>query len=98
MNTRSAVIATSDDRFQNPRPDARRPLPQAGDILAAERSARADVFAISTIPADSDVTLRRYSAAIERVQELARLRQVDGWFTSDHIHYVRVASHRRDDH
>ena len=53
----------------------------------------ADVFAIS-IPSDSDVTLTRYSAAIERVQELARARQVDGWYTSDQTHYARVASYR----
>ena len=66
----------------------------AGDILVSERSARADVFAISIVPSDSDLTLRRYSAAIERVQELARARQVDGWFTSDHTHYARVASYR----
>ena len=43
MNTRGAAIAMNDDRLQQPRPDARR-SPQAGDILAAERSARADVF------------------------------------------------------
>ena len=93
MNTRGDAIAMNDDRVQQTRPDARR-LPQAGDILAAERSARADVFEISTIPTDSDVTVTRYSAAIERVQELARARRVDGWFTSDHTHYARVASYR----
>jgi hypothetical protein len=93
MNTRGAAIATNDDRLQKPRPDAR-PVPQTGDILASERSARADVFTISIVPTDSDVTVTRYSAAIERVQELARTRRVDGWFTSDHTHYARVASYR----
>ena len=93
MNTRGA-IAMNHDRLQQPRPDPRRSLPQAGDILAAERSARADVFEISTIPSDSDVIVTRYAAAIERVQELARTRRVDGWFTSDHTHYARVASYR----
>ena len=73
---------------------AARSTPQAGDILVSERSARADVFEISIIPSDSDVTVTRYSAAIERVQELARTRQVDGWYTSDHTHYARVASYR----
>ena len=95
MNTRGAVIATTDDRFtKTPRFDAARSTPQAGDILVSERSARADVFEISIIPSDSDVTLTRYSAAIERVRELARARQVDGWYTSDHTHYARVASYR----
>jgi hypothetical protein len=95
MNTRGAVIVTNDDRLaKTPRFDVPRSAPQAGDILVSERSARADVFAISIIPSDSDVTLTRYSAAIERVQELARARQVDGWYTSDHTHYARVASYR----
>ena len=94
MNTRGAAMATNDDRLQKPGPNARRSIPQAGDILASERSARADVFAISVIPGDSDVTVARYSAAIERVQELARTRRVDGWFTSDHTHYACVASYR----
>ena len=94
MNTVGAGIATKDDQLQETRPDAWRSGPQAGDIVASERSARADVFAISIIPTDSDVTVTRYSAAIERVQELARTRRVDGWFTSDHTHYARVASYR----
>ena len=93
MDTRGAAIEMNDDRLQQPRPHTLR-SPQAGDILAAERSARADVFEISTVPRDSDVTVTRYSAAIERVQELARARRVDGWFTSDHTHYARVASYR----
>ena len=80
-------------RRRTPRYD-RRPAPQAGDIVASERSARADVFAISIMPGDSDVTLTRYSAAIERVQELARTRQVDGWYTSDQTHFARIASYR----
>ena len=91
MNTRGAAIAMNDDRLQQPRPDARR-FPQAGDILAAERSARADVFEISTIPTDSDVTVTRYQQRLS--VEVARTRQVDGWFTSDHTHYARVASFR----
>jgi hypothetical protein len=94
MNTRGAAMAANDDGLQKAGPDARRSVPQAGDILASERSARADVFAISIIPTDSDVTVRRYSAAIERVQELARTRRVDAWYTSDHTHYARVASYR----
>ena len=95
MNTRGAAIAMNDDGVgKAPRSDTWRSAPQAGDILVSERSARADVFAISIIPSDSDVTLTRYSAAIERVRELACARQVDGWYTSDHTHYARVASYR----
>ena len=96
MNTRGAVIVTNDDRLaKTPRFDVPRSAPQAGDILVSERTARADVFEISIIPTDSDITVTRYSAAIQLVQELARARRVDGWYTCDHTHYARVASHRR---
>ncbi len=95
MNTRAVVIATNDDGLRKaPQFDVPRSLPQPGDILASKRSARADVFAISIIPADGDIIVRRYSAAIARVQELARARRVDGWYTCDRTHYARVASHR----
>ena len=95
MNTSAAAVTPTDDRLRKaPRPDLRRTGPQAGDILAAERSARADMFSISTIPADSDIVVTRYSEAIKRVQELARRRRVDGWYTCDHTHYACVASYR----
>lgn len=95
MNTSVAAMTPADDRFRKaPRPDLRRTAPQAGDILVCERSARADVFSISTIPTESDEIVTRYSEAIERVQELARTRRVDGWYTGDHTHYARVASYR----
>jgi hypothetical protein len=95
MNTRDAAIATNDDRLgKASRPADRQVAPKAGDIVVSERTARADVFAISIVPADSDVTENRYSAAIERVRELARARRVDGWYTCDQTHYARVASYR----
>ncbi len=59
------------------------PRPQAGDILVSERSARADVFTVSVVPGAGDETVTRYSAAIELVKNLARSRQVNGWFTKD---------------
>lgn len=70
------------------------PRPQAGDILLSERSARADVFTVSVVPAVGDETVTRYSAGIEMVKNLARSRQVNGWFTSDQTHYARIASYR----
>jgi hypothetical protein len=94
MSTRGPAFATNDDTLQNAPPKARWSAPQAGDILASERSARADVFTVSIVPTGSDVSVTRYSAAIERVQELARTRRVDGWYTCDHTHYARVASYR----
>ena len=70
------------------------PHPQAGDILVSERSARADVFTVSVVPAAGDETVTRYSAAIELAKNLARSRQVNGWFTNDQTHYARIVSYR----
>jgi len=68
--------------------------PVPGDVLTSERSARADVYEISIVPADSRAVVSRYSEAIETVRALAQELRVDGWFTSDQTHYARVASYR----
>jgi hypothetical protein len=94
MCTRGPAIATYDDTLQKPPSRAWRSAPQVGDVLASERSARADVFTVSIVPTDGNVTVTRYSAAVERVQELARTRRVDGWYTCDQTHYARIASYR----
>ena len=73
---------------------SRRPTPRAGDVLAAGRSARADIYTISVVPAEAHTIIARYREAIEKVRELARGLSVDGWYTSDQTHYVRVASYR----
>lgn len=70
------------------------PVPVAGDVLASERSSRADVYDISIVPARSRAAVARYAEAIQTVRELAHQLQVDGWFTSDQTHYARVAPHR----
>ena len=75
-------------------PIATRSTPRAGDVLVAERTARADVFAISVVPADAHIVAQRYPEAIEKVRELARQLGVDGWYTRDHTHYARIAAHR----
>ena len=94
MNTSTAMTPADDHLRKASQPDPTRTAPQAGDILVAERSARADVFSIGTIHTDGDVVVTRYSEAIEHVQELARTRRVDGWYTCDHTHYARVARYR----
>jgi len=71
-----------------------RAVPTAGDVLASRPTARADMYDISIVPAAAHVTARRYPEAMEKVRELARASGVDGWFTSDHTHYARVATHR----
>jgi hypothetical protein len=71
-----------------------RSVPQAGDVLASARSARADVYTISVVPAAGHLSATRHAEALERVRELARGQDVDGWLTCDHTHYARVASFR----
>ena len=94
MNTQARVALKSrDSEAASPVPSSHSG-PSAGDVLVSERSARADVFAISLVPAEDHLIIPRYSDAIESVQELARRLRVDGWFTSDQTHYARVASYR----
>ena len=57
---------------------ALRPVPQAGDVLASKRSARADVFTICIVSGADDRRMKRYQEAIDRVLELARELRVDG--------------------
>ena len=73
---------------------ALRSVPQAGDVLASARTARADVYTISIVPAAAHLRATRHSEAIEKVRELARGLEVDGWFTCNQTHYARVASFR----
>jgi hypothetical protein len=69
-------------------------VPQTGDVLASARTARADIYTISIVPAAAHFRATRYAEALEKVRELARGLQVDGWLTCDHTHYARVASFR----
>ena len=70
------------------------PTPRDGDVLGSGRSARTDIHAISIVPAEAHTIVARYAEAIEKVRELARGLRVDGWYTGDQTHYVRVASYR----
>jgi hypothetical protein len=69
-------------------------VPQAGDVLASARTARADVYTISIMPAVAHLRATRHDEALDKVRELARGLAVDAWFTCDHTHYARVASFR----
>jgi len=72
----------------------RRSAPRPGDVLASERTARADVYEISVVPAVAQVVVQRYPEAITKVRELSRQRGVDGWYTADQTHYAQVATYR----
>lgn len=71
-----------------------RPVPQPGDVLAAARAARADVYRISIVPAAAHLRATRHAEALDTVRELARGLGVDGWFTCNSTHYARIASFR----
>lgn len=93
MITHGPDIATTEPEPARRAAD-RRTTPAAGDVLASRRSARADVYAISIVPAERRTVAPRYSDAIRTVRELARQLRVDGWFTGDQTHYARIASYR----
>jgi hypothetical protein len=93
--TRSRQIALENTTSRNVSSTrSRRSRPVSGDIVASERRARADVYAISVVPAVAQIFALRYRDAIERVGELARQQEVDGWFTGDQTHYAQVARYR----
>jgi hypothetical protein len=71
-----------------------RSAPKDGDVLASKRTARADFYTISVVPDTWHIRARRHSEAIDKVQELAEQLGVDGWFTCNHTHFARVATHR----
>jgi hypothetical protein len=72
----------------------RRSAPRPGDVLASEPTARADVYAISVVPAAAHMILGRYPEAIQKIREIARQQGVDGWYTADQTHYLKVAGYR----
>jgi hypothetical protein len=76
-----------------PKP-SQRSAPRTGDVLISRRTARADVYAISMIPIEAHIIATRYQDAMLKGSELARRLAVDGWYTCDHTHFVRIAKHR----
>ena len=95
MSARESYVAV---RGENPekasRMPSRRSYPKSGDVLASRPTARADIHAISVVPTEARIVAMRYEDAIEKVRELARGLAVDGWYTCDHTHFARIASHR----
>jgi hypothetical protein len=73
---------------------AGQPRLAAGDVLVSRRTARADVYETSVVPAAPRITDTSYENGMHSGRELARTLVVDAWFTCDHIHVVRIAHHR----
>jgi hypothetical protein len=76
------------------RSQAGRRVPQGGDVVASRRTARDDVYAITVMPAMSHAVAKDYDDALDTVRRLARLHAVDGWYTCDQTHFIRVAHYR----
>ena len=95
MSAREHDVAVKGQMSQmaSPKP-SQRSAPKTGDVLISRSTARADVYAISTVPTESHVLATRYQDAMLKGSELARRLAVDGWYTCDHTHFVRIAKHR----
>jgi hypothetical protein len=65
-----------------------------GDVLVSQSAARADVYDITVIPGTARGSHDRYENAIEAGRQLAQQLTVNGWFTSDHTHFARIAHYR----
>ena len=94
MSARPVSGVKEDNRETAPLTMSRRPVPMSGDVLVSRPTARAGLYAISVVPTPGDVLAIRYAKAIEKAREFARGLAVDGWYTADHIHFVRIASYR----
>lgn len=95
MGARESYVAVRGENLeQASKMPSRRPFPQSGDVLASRPTARADRYVIGVVPTEAKIVAVRYDDAMERVRELARALAVDGWYTCDHTHFARIASHR----
>jgi hypothetical protein len=63
-------------------------------VLVSRPTARADVYDISVVPAGGRISNVCYEDGLETGRQLARELSVDGWFTCDHTHVLRIARHR----
>jgi hypothetical protein len=61
-------------------------------VLVSRPSGRADVYDISVVPAAPHTSRKGYEEAMNTGRQLARTLAVDGWFTCDQTHYLRLAT------
>jgi hypothetical protein len=91
MNALATRNATASDSGPDRRVTYTKPQPQPGDVVASRATARSDTYTIRIVPDATYEVATRYRDAIETVRERARRLEVDGWFTADHTHFLRVA-------
>ena len=91
VNTLATRKAEASDVNRDRRVRNTRPVPQPGDVVASRATARSDNYTIRILPDTAYEVAVRYPDAIETVRQRARRLEVDGWFTADHTHFLRVA-------
>jgi hypothetical protein len=73
----------------------REQLPQMGDVLISKPTASRD-HDVCVIPDAETVVRGSHDVAVAGGRELAQRLGVDLWLTEDHIHFLRLATHRDD--
>jgi hypothetical protein len=67
---------------------------KSGDVLVSQPTARADVYDVSVVPGGACISNTHYEEGLATGRQLAGELAVDGWFTCDHTHFMRIARHR----
>jgi hypothetical protein len=70
--------------------------PKIGDVLVSRNTARVE-HEVSIVPEPAGSVCPNHDSAVSRALDLAQERRVDAWLTEDHIHFVRIVSHRKAD-
>jgi hypothetical protein len=63
-------------------------------MSSSPKAARADHYRIGIVDDAEHSVARRFDEAMHIAKRLARQRRVDGWYTSDHTHFLSLAHHR----
>jgi hypothetical protein len=67
--------------------------PRIGDVLVSSPTATLEYY-VRVVPGPQERICPNHSAAVALARELAKERRVDAWLSEDHIHFLRIASHR----
>jgi hypothetical protein len=87
---RHGTVSGASSKPTGPRP----PVIKSGDVLVSQSTARADMYEVIVVPGVVRLSNARYDEALATGRQLARGLAVDGWFTCDHTHFMRIARYR----
>lgn len=62
-------------------------------MLVSRDSARIE-HEVTIVPEPDASVCANHRMAVKEARQLAQARGVDAWLTEDHIHFLRIASHR----